>query len=238
MQERSMQEGSGTVDYSLVFRACCAAKYAMLVAWLLARLVHGSAAHGTEPFLWAVQGALRQMNVFLDAGFPRYEAARQFADARAVSRLSPYLHFGQLSANVLAAEARRRDSPRVLDWITYPGTRSNYSVLVTNVSLTRQAAWGEPARFPLRWRGNVPLPPSFARRALGRQVGLTACSPSRRRGGPAVSKTFSRRLAWRDLASWQLLHWPRMPAEPIRAPYAHQVGAFTVTGGFFCGTAW
>ncbi|KAK9843470.1 hypothetical protein WJX81_004296 [Elliptochloris bilobata] len=94
-------------------------------------------------------GALRQMDVFLDAGFPRYEAARQFADARAVSRLSPYLHFGQLSARVLAAESRRR-------------------------------------------------------------------------GGPAVSKTFSRRLAWRDLASWQLLHWPRMPAKPIRSPYARQ----------------
>lgn len=40
-----------------------------------------------------------------------------------------------------------------------------------------------------------------------------------------MSKTFSRRLAWRDLASWQLLHWPRMAAEPIRAPYAHQVRA-------------
>lgn len=51
------------------------------------------------------------MSVFLDAGFPRYEAARQFADARAVSRLSPYLHFGQLSAGVLAAEARRRAHP-------------------------------------------------------------------------------------------------------------------------------
>lgn len=30
------------------------------------------------------------------AGFSSYEASRQFADARAVSRLSPYLHFGQL----------------------------------------------------------------------------------------------------------------------------------------------
>jgi hypothetical protein len=30
------------------------------------------------------------------AGFNSYEAQRQFADARAVSRLSPYIHFGQL----------------------------------------------------------------------------------------------------------------------------------------------
>jgi len=66
-----------------------------------------------------------------------------------VSRLSPYLHFGQLSARVLTEETRAR-------------------------------------------------------------------------GGPAVSKTFSRRLAWRDLASWQLLHWPRMAAEPIRPHYARQ----------------
>lgn len=64
-----------------------------------------------RPLWCTLQGALRQMSVFLDAGFPRYEAARQFADARAVSRLSPYLHFGQLSANVLAAEARRRGPP-------------------------------------------------------------------------------------------------------------------------------
>ena len=34
-----------------------------------------------------------------------------------------------------------------------------------------------------------------------------------------VSKTFNRRVVWRDLAYWQLRHFPRMPEVPIRAHY-------------------
>ncbi|KAG1661782.1 hypothetical protein FOA52_003703 [Chlamydomonas sp. UWO 241] len=44
-------------------------------------------------------------------------------------------------------------------------------------------------------------------------------------GGKALSKTFSRRLIWRDLAYWQLHHWPEMHAVPIRAPYARHAWA-------------
>jgi deoxyribodipyrimidine photolyase len=84
------------------------------------------------------------------AGFRNYEASRQFADARAVSRLSPFLHFGQLSPRLVIAEARKR-------------------------------------------------------------------------GGMAMSKTFMRRLVWRDLAYWQLHHWPTMPLHPIRKHYSGQV---------------
>jgi hypothetical protein len=35
----------------------------------------------------------------------------------------------------------------------------------------------------------------------------------------SVSKTFVRRLVWRDLAYWQLHHWPDMATEPIRTAY-------------------
>jgi deoxyribodipyrimidine photolyase len=35
-----------------------------------------------------------------------------------------------------------------------------------------------------------------------------------------VSKTFFRRLVWRDLAYWQLYHWPKMAVEPIRPAYS------------------
>jgi hypothetical protein len=38
----------------------------------------------------------------------------------------------------------------------------------------------------------------------------------------ALSKTLARRLLWRDLAYWQLHHWPRMPHAPIRSHYAAQ----------------
>eukprot|EP00927_Polykrikos_kofoidii_P061037 TRINITY_DN55929_c0_g1_i1.p1 TRINITY_DN55929_c0_g1~~TRINITY_DN55929_c0_g1_i1.p1 ORF type:complete len:776 (-),score=112.48 TRINITY_DN55929_c0_g1_i1:168-2495(-) len=41
-------------------------------------------------------------------------------------------------------------------------------------------------------------------------------------GGRNVSVTFWRRLTWRDLAYWQLLHFPKMQDEPIRAHYAGQ----------------
>ena len=35
-----------------------------------------------------------------------------------------------------------------------------------------------------------------------------------------VSKTFARRIVWRDLAYWQLHHFPRLPEVPLRAHYA------------------
>ena len=44
-----------------------------------------------------------------------------------------------------------------------------------------------------------------------------------RKGGATVSKTFMRRLVWRDLAYWQLHHWPAMAVRPIRAHYVDQV---------------
>jgi deoxyribodipyrimidine photolyase len=79
-----------------------------------------------------------------------YEAARHFADARAVTKLSAYVHHGQLSARLLAAETVRA-------------------------------------------------------------------------GGARLSKTFTRRLIWRDLAYWQLALWPAMARQPMRPHYAAQV---------------
>jgi len=55
------------------------------------------------------------------------------------------------------------------------------------------------------------------------------CSPrlvldeADRKGGATVSKTFMRRLVWRDLAYWQLHHWPAMARTSIRAHYDDQV---------------
>jgi deoxyribodipyrimidine photo-lyase len=46
-------------------------------------------------------GALRALDQFMSEGLAKYEGQRQYADARAVSRLSPYLRFGQLSARLL-----------------------------------------------------------------------------------------------------------------------------------------
>ena len=46
---------------------------------------------------------------------------------------------------------------------------------------------------------------------------------ARARGGMTMSKTFMRRLVWRDLAYWQLHHWPDMALNPIRRHYVDQV---------------
>ena len=43
--------------------------------------------------------------VLAPAGLAQYEAARHFADARAVTKLSAYVHHGQLSARLLAVRA-------------------------------------------------------------------------------------------------------------------------------------
>ena len=37
--------------------------------------------------------------------------------------------------------------------------------------------------------------------------------------GDAAGRAFRRRLVWRDLAYWQLHHWPDMASEPIRTAY-------------------
>ena len=42
-------------------------------------------------------------------------------------------------------------------------------------------------------------------------------------GGKKLSKTFSRRIIWRDLAYWQLHHWPYMAVKSIRQHYEGQV---------------
>ena len=85
--------------------------------------------------------ALAAVDVFLRSGLARYEAARHLADGSGVSKLSPYLHFGQLSPRTLAAALEAAE------------TRS---------------------------------------------------------------KTYSHRLVWRDLAYWQLHHFPQLPVAGVR----------------------
>lgn len=46
------------------------------------------------------------------AGLKEYEAGRHLADARAVTRLSAYVHHGQLSARLLHAETAKRGALR------------------------------------------------------------------------------------------------------------------------------
>lgn len=92
--------------------------------------------------------ALLLLDSFLQEKMRKYENSRGYADARAVSKLSPYIHFGQLSVRYMMSK------------------------------LTRA-------------------------------------------GCEKISKTFFRRLVWRDLAYWQMFHWPNMPTQPIRSVYSN-----------------
>ncbi len=47
------------------------------------------------------QAALRLLDVFIAQRMGGYEKQRHFADGRCVSRLSPYLHCGQLSSRMM-----------------------------------------------------------------------------------------------------------------------------------------
>ncbi|CAG9465499.1 unnamed protein product [Pedinophyceae sp. YPF-701] len=89
------------------------------------------------------KAALELLDRFVASSVGGYEADKGFADARGVSKLSPYLHSGQLSARTMLAELARA-------------------------------------------------------------------------GAKGASGTLWRRLAWRDLAYWQLHHWPAMCRDPIR----------------------
>ncbi|KAL7878515.1 hypothetical protein AOLI_G00094890 [Acnodon oligacanthus] len=90
------------------------------------------------------QGARVRLETFLNDGVYRYEKESSRADASNTSSLSPYLHFGQLSA-------------RSLLWDT--------------------------------------------------------------RGARCRPRKFQRKLAWRDLAYWQLSLFPNLPWESLRPPY-------------------
>ena len=103
-----------------------------------------SDASPSDPF--GEDAAIALLTAFVRTKMARYENARGMADARAVSKLSPYLHFGQLSARGMMAMLRKANCAK-------------------------------------------------------------------------VSKTFYRRLVWRDLAYWQLHHWPDMATVGIRAFY-------------------
>ena len=50
------------------------------------------------------RAALRLLDRFIADGMSHYEARRHFADARGVSKLSPFLRFGQLSARLMMAK--------------------------------------------------------------------------------------------------------------------------------------
>ncbi len=80
---------------------------------LIAALLHARA-RSTQDLAWAPPGPAAGLAVlarFLRNGLPRYAAAANDPLADATSELSPYLHFGQLSAQRVALTVTQADAP-------------------------------------------------------------------------------------------------------------------------------
>ena len=87
--------------------------------------------------------AVPEKRLSIGAGLATYEAARHFADARAVTRLSAYVHHGQLSARLLAAETARAGGARLSKTLTR-------RLIWRDLAYWQLALWPAMAREPMR----------------------------------------------------------------------------------------
>lgn len=74
-----------------------------------------SAKRNVEPVSWIAPGedaAMQQLAEFISNRLQRYAAERNDPTSNAVSHLSPYLHFGQISAQHAASAVKESDAPK------------------------------------------------------------------------------------------------------------------------------
>ena len=83
------------------------------------------------------EGALKRLGAFLDNGICNYKEGRNFPAARSVSRLSPHLHFGEISPNQAWYAAKgRHEGPDLEHFLSELGWREfSHSLLFFNPDL-------------------------------------------------------------------------------------------------------
>lgn len=86
-------------------------------------------------------GAHRQLALFLDSSITHYEHERDRPDRDGVSRLSPYLHFGEISPNMVRHEIEKRVGD-------FPDTENCVMTSGSSVFI-RQLIWREFAHYML-----------------------------------------------------------------------------------------
>lgn len=105
---------------------------------------------------WQVgeEGANRRFEAFVDEGLTNYKDGRDFPAKPYVSRLSPHLHFGEISPNRLWHAVRRLDDNKHIDhFCSELGWREfSYSLLYHNPELPRKNLQGKFDAFP--WSNN------------------------------------------------------------------------------------
>lgn len=123
-----------------------------------------------EPY-WHIgeQGASKRLDAFLDEGLAQYKEGRNLPAKPYVSRLSPYLHFGEISPNQVWYAAKMQGEDKNIDhFCSELGWREfSYSLLFHNPNLPTQNLQEKFDRFPWRdddvalraWqKGNTGIP--------------------------------------------------------------------------------
>ncbi|MFW0777779.1 MAG: cryptochrome/photolyase family protein [Rickettsiales bacterium] len=100
------------------------------------------------------QGAEKRLSEFLEEGLAHYKDGRNLPAKPYTSRLSPYLHFGQISANQVWSEVRMRGDDKNVDhFCSELGWREfSYSLLYHNPTLPTENLQKKFDAFP--WQEN------------------------------------------------------------------------------------
>ncbi len=100
------------------------------------------------------QGAEKRLGEFLEEGLAHYKDGRNLPAKPYTSRLSPYLHFGQISANQVWSEVRMRGDDKNVDhFCSELGWREfSYSLLYHNPTLPTENLQKKFDAFP--WQEN------------------------------------------------------------------------------------
>lgn len=151
---------------------------------------------------WTVSesAALQLLREFIGGKMQRYEADRGFADGRCVSKVGfPRDSLVCRCVHTQTADPKR-GSPamHVMD-----GSRLEERTMLGSLNALRIL--------------RLQLSPylhfgQLSPRQMMAELARANCKQ--------VSKTFWRRLVWRDLAYWQLHHWPDLPVSPVRQHYS------------------
>jgi deoxyribodipyrimidine photo-lyase len=101
------------------------------------------------------QGAENALVTFLEQGVSHYKEGRDFPAKATTSRLSPYLHFGQISPNQVWHQSFNREQNHHLDaFQSELGWREfSYSLLYYFPQLPRQNLQAKFDHFPWQWGG-------------------------------------------------------------------------------------
>ena len=117
-----------------------------------------------EQFFWNIgeKGALERLNAFLDNGLNGYKEGRNYPSKTNVSRLSPHLHFGEISPNQVWYKAKQSLQGADLDhFLSELGWREfSYSLLYHFPQLPSKNfqekfdyfPWGENGMFLNAWK--------------------------------------------------------------------------------------